>query len=140
MISLFLLFTIFGVEPVEAKVITENNIKYVCLLPGPAQDLLELRLSYPLLQKQVLKYEELLAVNAVENDRLGQSISDLSNQLDAQNQVINILQLAVKEPTPWYKQPSFWAVTGILLGVGVTVLLYESIENENDRIATTTTP
>lgn len=139
MTSLLLLLSILAVDPIEAKVITENNIKYVCLLPEPAQKLLELRLDFPLLQKQVLKYAELVEIGEAENERLNQAISDLSGQLAAQNQVNTILQAALNEPTPWYKKSSFWAVAGVFFGVGMTVLIYEVLEHDHSNLATTTT-
>lgn len=128
-----------GTEPIDARVINQDGTNFVCLLPDDAQKLLQFRLDFPLLQKQVLKYEELVAVQEKENERITKAASDLSDQLTIENQVNEILRSALSAPEPWYRRPAFWAMAGVVLGVATTVLVYELVDNaHNEKFATTT--
>jgi hypothetical protein len=134
------LWIVLGVEPIQAKVINQNGIDYVCLVPNDAQKLLQLRLDFPIIEKKLQQYEELIALDEAENTRLMNAVTDLSVQLTAQSQVNEILQQTLSAPVPWYKRPSFWAVAGIFIGVGTTVLVYELVPHNHEKLATTTSP
>ena len=128
-----------GVEPIDARVINQNGTDFVCLLPNDAQKMLQLRLDFPLLQKQAEKYEELAVVQEKENERLTRAAADLSDQLAIENQVNEILRSALSAPEPWYKRPAFLTLAGVVLGAATTILVYELVDKTNsEKLATTT--
>jgi hypothetical protein len=134
------LWILLGVEPIEATVINQNGIDYVCIVPNDAQKLLQLRLDFPIIEKKLQQYEELIALDEAENTRLANAMTDLSIQLTAETQINEILQQVLAAPVPWYKRPSFWAVAGIFIGMGTAVLVYELVPHDHEKLATTTSP
>lgn len=139
----WLLYILLAVEPIDARVINQNGTNFVCVLPDAAQKLLQLRLDFPILEKQIKKYDELVSAQDAENERLIKATSELSEQLVLQNQVNDILRTALNAPEPWYKRPSFWAGVGVVVGVGMTVLVYELVQqahNDKEVLSTTTSP
>lgn len=112
-------FSIFADE--DVKVIQQDNVDYVCFDQAASQVLLDMRLKYPLLEKENTLLKDQVTTKEAQIIKWQMGAENLTSQIVILTDSNAALQTKIDSSNAWYKSNILWTAVGFVVGVGITI-------------------
>lgn len=105
----------------SVTIIKQNGMSYLCFDQDASQILLDMRLKYPLLEKENVLLKDQVKIKEEEIVKWQSGAENLTAQLAILAESNTDLQKKIESSNAWYRSNILWTAVGLVVGTGITI-------------------